>query len=108
MLVDCCLADYLFELQDYLPRLGCAELKYRVGMTMAIVTLNASLRPGQYGNHLQYDSTRKTPTWFRHTHNAGEHYHVETLYVQDKKKVHVTTCVVVGKWFVRFKLRMKL
>ena len=71
-------------------------------------TLNASLWLGKYAGHLQYDSVRKTPTGFQHAHNAGEHYNTQTLYAQDEKKVHATTCVVAGEWFVRFKLGMKL
>ena len=77
-------------------------------MAVALVMLNASLRPGQYADHLQYDSMRKTPTWFRNVHEAGAGYSVDTIYAQDEKKVHVTTCVTSGEWFVRCKLGAKL
>ena len=101
-------AEFSLELYDYLPKLGNAELVDRVGMAIALVTLNASLRPGKYAQHLQYDSMRKTPTWFRNAYEAGSNYIVDTLYAQDEKKVHSTNCVVAGEWFVRFKLGSKL
>ena len=50
---------------------------------------------------------RKTPTWYRHAHSAGRGYNVDTLYAQDEKRVHATTCVMSGEWFVRFKLGAK-
>ena len=45
-----------------LPVLGRDDVSDRVGMSVAILTLNASLRKGKYAGHLQYDSMRKTPT----------------------------------------------
>lgn len=101
-------AEFSLELYDYLPHLGWPEIEDRVGMAIALVTLNASLRPGKYANHLQYDSMRKTPTWFGSAHSAGTAYMVDTLYAQDEKKVHATSCVTAGEWFVRFKLGAKL
>jgi hypothetical protein len=104
---DCRSAEFTFELSDYLPQLGWSYVEDRVGMAIALITLNASLRPGRYANHLQYDTMRKTPTWFRHAHSAGRGYNVDTLYAQDEKRVHATTCVTSGEWFVRFKLGAK-
>jgi hypothetical protein len=100
-------ADITFGLKDYLPQLGWPVLEDRVGMGIAIVTLMASLRPGKYTSHLQYDSMRRTPTWFKNAHSAGSGYNVDTLYAQDDKKVHATSCVTAGEWFVRFKLGTK-
>eukprot|EP00956_Cyclotella_meneghiniana_P007531 scaffold10178_cov23-Cyclotella_meneghiniana.AAC.3 len=101
-------AEFSFDLFDYLPKLGSPRVEDRVGMAVAIVTLNASLRPGKYTQHLQYDSMRNTPTWFRNAYAAGTEYMVDTLYAQDEKKVHATNCVTAGEWFVRFKLGAKL
>ncbi len=100
-------ADFSFGLQNYLPQLGWPVVEDRVGMAIALVTLNASLRPGKYTNHLQYDTMRKTPTWYRNVHTAGVGYNVDTLYAQDEKRVHATSCVTSGEWFVRFKLGAK-
>eukprot|EP00956_Cyclotella_meneghiniana_P043382 scaffold267197_cov149-Cyclotella_meneghiniana.AAC.1 len=86
ILADCQSADFTFELHDYLPKLGWPVVEDRVGMAVALVMLNASLRPGQYADHLQYDSMRKTPTWFRNIHEAGTGYSVDTIYAQDEKK----------------------
>ena len=104
---DCQASELAFGLTDYLPQLGWPLLEDRVGMGIAIVTLNASLRPGKYTGNLQYDSMRRTPTWFRNVFTAGAGYNVDTLYAQDEKKVHATTCVTAGEWFVRFKLGTK-
>ena len=100
-------ADFSFGLPNYLPQLGWPVVEDRVGMVIALVTLNASLRPGKYANHLQYDTMRKTPTWYRNVHTAGIGYNVDTLYAQDEKRVHATSCVTSGEWFVRFKLGAK-
>eukprot|EP00956_Cyclotella_meneghiniana_P040565 scaffold199299_cov36-Cyclotella_meneghiniana.AAC.1 len=108
IIMDTQSADFSLELLDYLPQLGSARLEDRVGMAIALVTLNASLRPGKYAHHLQYDSMRKTPTWFRNVYESGTAYMTGTLYAQDEKKVHATDCVVSGEWFVRFKLGSKL
>eukprot|EP00956_Cyclotella_meneghiniana_P019574 scaffold33694_cov98-Cyclotella_meneghiniana.AAC.1 len=101
-------AEFTLELYDYLPKLGWSKLEDRVGMAIALVTLNSSLRPGKYAGHLQYGSMRKTPTWFNNVYSAGSQYMSDTLYAQDEKKVHATNCVVAGEWFVRFKLGAKL
>ena len=100
-------ADITFGMTDYLPQLGWVTLEDRVGMGIALVTLLASLRPGKYTGHLQYDSMRRTPTWFKNVYTAGMGYNVDTLYAQDDKKVHATSCVTAGEWFVRFKLGTK-
>ena len=41
-------ADFAFELYEYLPQLGWPKVEDRVGMALALVTLNASLRTGKY------------------------------------------------------------
>jgi hypothetical protein len=57
-------AEFAFGLTNYLPKLGWPVVEDRVGMAIALVTVNASLRPGKYAHHLQYDTMRKTPTWY--------------------------------------------
>eukprot|EP00956_Cyclotella_meneghiniana_P034807 scaffold108317_cov24-Cyclotella_meneghiniana.AAC.2 len=89
VLAVCRAAYFTFELHDYLPRLGWQVVEDRVVMVIALVMLNALLRPGQYADHLQYDSMRKTPTQFKKAHEAGAGYAAETIYDQDEKKVHV-------------------
>ena len=100
-------AQFAFGLTNYLPQLGWPVVEDRVGMAIALVTLNASLRPGKYARHLQYDTMRKTPTWYRNAYTAGVGYCADTLYAQDEKRVHATSCPTSGEWFVRFKLGAK-
>ena len=98
IIMDTQSAEFSLELHDYLPELGWPKLEDRVGMGIALVTLNASLRPGKYAQH----------PWYRNAYESGSNYMVDTLYAQDEKKVHATNCVVSGEWFVRFKLGSKL
>jgi hypothetical protein len=46
----------LFDLRQPLPLLGSPRVVDRVGMTVALIMLKASLRPGKYEDHLQPDS----------------------------------------------------
>jgi hypothetical protein len=101
-------AEFTFGLTEYLPRLGWPIVEDPVGMAIALVTLNASLRPGKYHvQHLQYNSMQKTPTWYRNAYKTGARYTTDTLYAQDEKRVHATLCPTSGEWFVRFKLGAK-
>ncbi|KAL7468881.1 hypothetical protein ACHAXS_009127 [Conticribra weissflogii] len=100
----------LFSVADPLPWLGNGKLEDRVGMTAALYTLQSSLRSGRYTNYLQWDSMRKTPTWYGNVHEAGAGYQMGTAYARDEKKMYVTTSPTAGRWFTRFmrgsKLRM--
>lgn len=98
----------LFSIHDPMPNLGWERLEDRVGMGIAIVTLHSSLRPGKYCRHLQYDSMRKTPTWYGHVHRGGAAYSRLTLFAQDERKVKTSTSPTDGEWFQRFKLGAKL
>jgi hypothetical protein len=101
-------ARHVFSLYKPLPSLGWDELEDRVGMGVAIMTLHSSLRPGRYCRHLQFDSMRKTPTWYGHLHRGGTEYSRLTLFAQDERKVKTSTSPTDGEWFQRFKLGAKL
>jgi hypothetical protein len=88
--------------------MGCPQVKDRVGMSIALTTVLASLCPGLYARHLQFQAMRKTPTWYANVFHAGEAYATESLYAKDDQKLHVTTCPTAGEWFVRFKQGAKL
>jgi len=93
-----------------LPTLGNPTMKDRVGMGMAIYTLHSSLRQGKYTTNLQWDSMRKTPTWYANAFGAGSEYSNGAVLAKDEKKLFITECPTAGWWFSRFmrgaKLRM--
>jgi hypothetical protein len=57
-----------------LPRLGSEEVRNRVGMSEALVTIAISLRYGRNSKHKQYDTMQKTRTWLNNAHDAGQEY----------------------------------
>ncbi len=69
-----------------LPRLGSEEVRDRVGMSEALVTLATSLRHGRNSKHIQYDTMQKTQTWLNNAHDAGQEYLCETLVGLDRAK----------------------
>ena len=93
---------------EFLPELGWPYLEDRVGMRVAVQTLNASLRPGKYANHLQYDAMRRTPTWWNSAYTSGTQYNQGAMFAKDERKVTATTSPVMGEWFTRFKRGAKL
>ena len=98
----------LFDLRDPLPHLGFKTVEDRVGMRVAIIMLNASLRPGKYVDHLQPDSVRKTRTWWNNAYLAGNRYMTNSIYAKDGKKMHETNSVTSGPWFARFQKGLKM
>ncbi len=89
----------VYDLTNPLPLLGNPKVEDRVGMKAALFTLNASLRPGKYTDHLQPDSTRKTRSWYNNAHMAGVGYLSATLYAKDEKKLHATSSPTAGERF---------
>jgi hypothetical protein len=108
MLMDYNEAASVFDLKSLMPPLGSPIVKDRVGMAVALTTVLASLRPGLYARHLQFQAMRKTPTWYSNVFHAGSAYGTESLYAKDERKLHVTSCPTSGEWFVRFKQGAKL
>jgi len=93
----------VFDIVDWVPPFGSDKVVDHVGMGITIITLHASLRPGLYARHLQFQAMRRTPTWFTHLYSSGSHYASESIYAKDEKKLHVSTCPTSGEWFVRLK-----
>jgi hypothetical protein len=87
--------------EQLLPRLGSEEVRDRVGMSEALVTIAISLRYGRNSKHKQYDTMRKTRTWLNNAHDAGQEYSW-TVVGLDCAKQYVTTGHTSGKWFGRF------
>ena len=95
------------SMRNPLPVLGRNDIGDKVGMKPAMMTLNASLREGRYTSNLQYDSMRRTQTWFGNAHEAGESAGTESIFASDMKKLHVTEVPTASRWFPRFMLGAK-
>jgi hypothetical protein len=110
LLLDYNMASRVLSVRHPLPALGNPTIEDRVGMGMALYTLQASLQRGRYSNHLQWDSMRKTPTWYSNAYGASLGYNAGSVMAQDQRKLFSTECPTDGKWFNRFmrgaKLRM--
>ena len=74
-----------------LPRLGLEEVRDRVGMSEALVTLANSLRYGRNSKHIQYETMQKRRTWLNNAHDAGKEYSCETVVGLDQAKQYITT-----------------
>ena len=85
-----------------LPVLGNPRVGDRVGMGVALTTVLASLRPGKNAAYVQFDTIRKTQTWYANAYDAGENFSCETVVGLDQKKQYVSTGHTFGKWFSRF------
>ena len=106
--LDYTMGSAVLSVAQPLPRLGNPNIEDRVGLGVALYTLQTSLRQGRYANHLQWDAMRKTPTWYRSAFDAGSEYSNQAVFANDDKKVYLTTCPASGKWFSRFILGAKL
>lgn len=98
MAVDNLSLDY----RTILPVLGNPTVGDRVGLGIALTTVLASLRPGKHSSNVQFDTIRKTQTWYANAYDAGEKYSCETVVGLDQKKQYVSTGHTFGKWFSRF------
>ena len=100
-------ANDQLSLGQFFPLMGNGELEDKVGMRVALVTLQASLRPGRNASTIQWDTMRKTPTWFTHAHESITGQDHDSLYAADNKKMYGTKCVTRSRWFSAFLLGAK-
>ena len=95
------------SIKRLVPRLGNTEIRDSVGMGIAITTLNASLRKGRYTDHLQWDSMRKSRTWYFNAFEAGVVGDKSALFIGSDRKVYTSTSPTSTPWFSRFLLGAK-
>ena len=88
--------------ESLLPVLGNPTVTDRVGIGMAILTVVTSLRAGINSSNIQYDTMRKTPTWYGNAFDAGSEYTCDTVVGLDQKKQYLSSSHTFGKWFSRF------
>ena len=87
--------------------MGNEEMKDKVGMGIALVTLIASLRKGINGKTIQWDTMRKTPGWYFHTWEASTGGEEVSVFAADNKKMYETDCKTRSRWFSAFLLGAK-
>ena len=68
MAVDNLSLDY----RTILPILGNPRVGNRVGLGVALSTVLASLRQGKNAANVQFDTIRKTQTWYANAYDAGD------------------------------------
>ena len=65
--------------ESLLPVLGNPTRTDRLGMGVAILTVVMSLRAGLNLTNIQYDTMRKTQTWYGNAFDAGREYTCDTV-----------------------------
>ncbi len=90
------------DYRTILPILGNPRVGDRVGLGVALTTVLGSLRQGKNAAKVQFDTIRKTQTWFVNAYDAEENYSCETVVGLDQKKQYLSTGHTFGKWFSRF------
>jgi hypothetical protein len=88
--------------ESLLPALGNPTVNDRLGLGVAILTVVTSLRAGQNSSTIQYDTMRKTQTWYGNAFDAGREYACDTVVGLDQKKQYLSHSHTFGKWFSRF------
>ena len=88
--------------ESLLPALGNPTVNDRLGLGVAILTVVTSLRAGQNSLTIQYDTMRKTQTWYGNAFDAGREYACDTVVGLDQKKQYLSHSHTFGKWFSRF------
>ena len=87
--------------EDMLPYLPIPTVVNRVRMTLVIIALGASMRPGDYCQNVQVDIVHKTTSWYDNAHNVGA-AHLEASLGDDK------SFASASEWYMRQAGEMKL
>ena len=88
--------------ESLLPLLGNPVMTDRLGMGVAILTVVTSLRAGVHSANIQYDTMRKTQTWYGNAFDAGREYTCDTVVGLDQKKQYLSSSHTFGKWYSQF------
>ena len=71
-------------------------------MGVALTKVLALIRQGKNAANVQFDTIRKTQTWYANVYNAGENFSCKTVVGLDQRKQYVSTDHTFRKWFTRF------
>ena len=99
---DMAVSNLSLDYQTILPVLGNPLVGDCVGLGVALTTVLASLRPGKNAVYVQFDTIRKTQTWYANAYIAGENLSCKTVVGLDQRKQYVSTGHTFGKWFLGF------
>ena len=97
----------VMSLGHVFPKMGDPDLEDKCGMVFALIMLQASLRPGKYADHLQFDSARKTISWAMNAWSAISRGEDGTLFAADDRTLFSSESPTRSAWFQRFVLGMK-
>ena len=77
--------------ESLLPLLGNPAMIDRLGMGVAILTVVTLLQAGVHSANIQYDTMRKTQTWYGNAFDAGREYTCDTVVGLDQKKQYLSS-----------------
>ena len=90
------------------PIIGTDKVRDIFGMGCAIQTLEAWRRKVKLQDQLQWDSMRRTPTWYTNEWEAGAgSLEAGDIYSENEKKVYESTAPTAGRWFSIFMMGAK-
>ena len=98
MAVDNLSLDYCTILTVFVnPRVGD-----QVGLGVALTTVLALLRQGRNLTNVQFNTIRKTQTWYANAYDTVENFSCETVVGLDQKEQYLSKGHTFRKWFARF------
>ena len=100
-------SDATVSIKNPVPTIGENTVKDRVGMGCSLHTMVAMLQKGLYQDHAQWETCRKTPTWYTNAYEAGEGCGEQAIYSNHDSKVYASTAPTSSRWFPRFMLGAK-
>ena len=100
-------ASEVMTMGHIFPKMGDEEMEDKCGMEFATIMLHASLRPGKYAEHLQFQTARKTVSWAMNAWSAISRGEDGTLFASDEKTMFSSEALTRTPWFQRFVLGVK-
>ncbi len=73
-----------------------------MGLGITLITVLALLCQGRNTTNVQFDTIRKTQTWYTNAYDMGGNFSCKTVVGLDQKKQYLSTSHTFGKWFLRF------
>ena len=85
------------------PIIGTNKVRDRVSMGCAIQNMDASRRKGEWQDQLQWDSMRRTPTWYNNAWESGAgSLEWGAIYLSNEKYFYESNNPTAIRWLSRF------